>query len=99
MLSTRHLIRNTSFVPRLATTIPRHSFHTTTAKMVKVGDPIPSVELVEGTPGNKVNLANELKGKGLIIGVPAAFSKYLAHQFAFLPAVRSVLVSHQLIAS
>ncbi|KAK0517205.1 hypothetical protein JMJ35_000360, partial [Cladonia borealis] len=40
--------------------------------MVKVGDPIPSVELVEGTPGNKVNLANELKGKDLIISVPTA---------------------------
>ncbi|KAK0517525.1 hypothetical protein JMJ35_000680 [Cladonia borealis] len=74
MLNSRHLIRNTTFFPRLTTTIPRHSFHTTTAKMVKVGDPIPSVELVEGSPGNKVNLANELKGKGLIIGVPAAFS-------------------------
>ena len=75
MLSIRHLIRNTSSAPRLATIISRNNFHTTTAKMVKVGDSIPSVELVEGTPGNKVNLANELKGKGLIIGVPAAFSK------------------------
>lgn len=98
MLSTRHLIRNTLFPPRLATTISRNHFHTTTAKMVKVGDPIPSVELVEGTPGNKVNLANELKGKGLIIGVPAAFSKCLAHQCAILPAVRLVWVSPQLIA-
>ena len=62
--------------------------------MVKVGDPIPSVELVEGTPGNKVNLANELKGKGLIIGVPAAFSKYLAHQSAIFPAARRLVVSH-----
>ncbi|KAL2057623.1 hypothetical protein ABVK25_002007 [Lepraria finkii] len=42
--------------------------------MVKVGDSIPSLDLVEGTPGSKVNLAQELKGKGLIIGVPAAFS-------------------------
>ena len=66
--------------------------------MVKVGDPIPSVELVEGSPGNKVNLAKELKGKGLIIGVPAAFSKYLAHQYAILPAVTLFAVSHQLIA-
>ena len=80
MLSIRHLIRNTSSTPRLTTVISRYSFHTTTATMVKVGDPIPSVELVEGTPGNKVNLANELKGKGLIIGVPAAFSKCLTPQ-------------------
>ena len=53
---------------------------------VKVGDSIPSVELVEGTPGNKVNLVNELEGKGLIIGVPAACSKYFAPQSAILPA-------------
>ena len=66
--------------------IPRHNFHTTTAKIIKVGDPIPLVELVEGTPGNKVNLANELKGKGLIISVPKACSKYFAHQSTILPA-------------
>ena len=41
--------------------------------MIQVGDPVPSVELVEGKPENKVNLAKEL-GTGLIIGVPAAFS-------------------------
>ena len=46
--------------------------------MVKTGDAIPSVELVETTPGTKVNLAKELSsGKGLIIGVPAAFSESL----------------------
>ena len=46
--------------------------------MVKVGDSIPSVELTEGNPGGKVNLATELaSGPGMIIGVPAAFSKYL----------------------
>ncbi|KAI9863468.1 MAG: Peroxiredoxin-5, mitochondrial [Vezdaea acicularis] len=43
--------------------------------MVKVGDRVPDLDvLVENSPGNKVNLAKELKGKGLIIGVPAAFS-------------------------
>ena len=42
---------------------------------VKVGDSIPDVELFEDSPGNKVNLSKELaSGKGLIIGVPAAFS-------------------------
>lgn len=45
--------------------------------MVKVGDSIPSVELVEKNPGDKVNLAKVMTGKGLIIGVPAAFSKYI----------------------
>jgi len=43
--------------------------------MVKAGDSIPTVELVEKSPGNKVSLAKELaSGKGLIVGVPAAFS-------------------------
>ncbi|KAL9112447.1 MAG: hypothetical protein Q9227_003289 [Pyrenula ochraceoflavens] len=43
--------------------------------MVKQGDSIPDVDLHEDSPRNKVNLAQELaSGKGLIIGVPAAFS-------------------------
>ena len=43
--------------------------------MVKVGDRVPDVEgLQEKSPGNAVNLAKELSGKGIIIGVPAAFS-------------------------
>jgi 2-Cys peroxiredoxin 5 len=41
--------------------------------MVKVGDSIPSIELVEGKPDAKADLSKEL-GSGLIIGVPAAFS-------------------------
>jgi len=56
---------------------PSHSarnFHTSAPAFVKVGDVIPNVELVEDSPGNKVSIANELKGKGVIIGVPAAFS-------------------------
>ncbi|KAF1985381.1 AhpC/TSA family protein [Aulographum hederae CBS 113979] len=57
-------------------TAPRVSlFHSTAPNWVKKGDAIPSVELMEGSPGNKVNLAEELKGgKGVIVGVPAAFS-------------------------
>ncbi|KAL8722675.1 MAG: hypothetical protein Q9225_000907 [Loekoesia sp. 1 TL-2023] len=55
-------------------TIARRTFTTTRPVFVKAGDPIPDLELVEGSPGNKVNLAKELKGKGLVIGVPAAFS-------------------------
>ena len=48
---------------------------TTSQPQVKVGDKIPSVELFEDSPGNKVDLSKELaSGKGLIIGVPAAFS-------------------------
>lgn len=54
----------------------RAHFHATPRAFVKVGDAVPDLEvLAEGSPGNKVNLAQELKtGKGLIIGVPAAFS-------------------------
>ena len=48
---------------------------TTSRSQVKVGDSLPSVQLFEDSPGNKVDLSKELaSGKGLIIGVPAAFS-------------------------
>ena len=77
MPATRHLLR--SF--RLLQNLPKPStaqFHSTPAIMVKAGDSIPDVDLFEDSPGNKVNLAKELStGKGLIIGVPAAFSKSL----------------------
>ena len=58
----------------------QRAFHPSLATMVKVGDSIPSVEMAEGSPGNKVNLASTLTGKGLIIGVPAAFSKFFLLQ-------------------
>ncbi|KAF2670724.1 Redoxin [Microthyrium microscopicum] len=61
--------------PVLRTAVRARAFHATPRAFVKVGDAIPDVELMEGSPGNKVNLAKELKsGKGVIIGVPAAFS-------------------------
>jgi len=41
----------------------------------KVGDSVPNVDLFEGTPGGKVNLAELAKGKKLLIfGVPGAFT-------------------------
>lgn len=49
-------------------------FHSTSRAWVQVGDKLPDVELVENSPGNKVSLAKELTGKGVVIGVPAAFS-------------------------
>lgn len=52
------------------------AFHATSP--VRAGDQIPDLDvLVENSPGNKVNLSKELgaKGKALIIGVPAAFSR------------------------
>lgn len=64
------------FLPR--STLARRTYHrafsTTIPAFVNVGDRIPNLELVEGSPGNKVNLSKELQGKGLVIGVPAAFS-------------------------
>jgi 2-Cys peroxiredoxin 5 len=45
--------------------------------MVKVGDSIPSVPLTEGAPDAQVDLSKEF-GSGVIIGVPAAFSKFSA---------------------
>ncbi|KAI9727348.1 MAG: hypothetical protein M1828_006968 [Chrysothrix sp. TS-e1954] len=68
--------RSTLAQPRLASLNAQRSFHSSPLllKMVKVGDSIPSVELMEGSPGDKINLAEKLKGKGMIIGVPAAFS-------------------------
>ena len=58
--------------------VARASFTTSLRYNVKVGDAIPSVELMEGSPGNKVDLSKELADtKGLIIGVPAAYSTFL----------------------
>lgn len=64
---------------RLATANPRafgvaRAFQSSARANVKVGDAIPDIELVETSPGNKVNIAKELQGKGIIVGVPAAFS-------------------------
>ncbi|CAG8958636.1 hypothetical protein HYFRA_00009953 [Hymenoscyphus fraxineus] len=55
---------------------PSRSFHSSARAFIKVGDALPKVEgLVESSPGNKVDLSNEVKtGKSLILGVPAAFS-------------------------
>ncbi|EPS43511.1 hypothetical protein H072_2498 [Dactylellina haptotyla CBS 200.50] len=51
-------------------------FHSSPARLIAVGDAIPSVELKEDSPGNVVNIAQEIAGlkKAVIVGVPAAFS-------------------------
>lgn len=73
---------------RLATRLPRvrpqaASFHNTAPAFVQKGDAIPDLDvLVEGSPGNRVNLAKEIKGKGLIIGTPAAFSMSMSPTFS-----------------
>ncbi|XP_011258862.2 peroxiredoxin-5, mitochondrial [Camponotus floridanus] len=52
------------------------SFHVSLSKMViAVGDELPSVDLFENTPADKVNLAQAAAGKKIIIfGVPGAFT-------------------------
>jgi peroxiredoxin len=51
-------------------------FHSTPRASVRVGQEIPDIDvLLEDSPGNKVNLAEEFKtSNGYIVGVPAAFS-------------------------
>ena len=66
---------------RITTSLPRVGaqrvlFHSTRPAFVKAGDKLPNTDLVEGSPGNKVNIAQTLTGKGVIIGVPAAFSMF-----------------------
>ncbi|ODV76956.1 putative thioredoxin peroxidase [Suhomyces tanzawaensis NRRL Y-17324] len=44
-------------------------------RSISIGAKVPSVPLFEGSPGNSVNLAEELaQGKSVLIGVPGAFS-------------------------
>jgi Redoxin len=59
-----------------AAVVARRPFQTSAERRVAVGQEIPDLEvLVEDSPGNKVNLAEEFKlGNGIIVGVPAAFS-------------------------
>ena len=79
-MSTTHRLASLRALPRLVGTMcpPRASFHASPSALVQVGDKIPDLDvLTEDSPGKKINLAKELStGKGLIIGVPAAFSMY-----------------------
>lgn len=73
------LFRPAVFAARSATasrTAAVRRFHASRPAFVRVGQEVPSIEvLVENSPGNKVNLAEEFqKGDGIIIGVPGAFS-------------------------
>jgi len=75
--------RIVAFLPRTASSAlaplkPRAAFHASARANVKVGDSLPNLEVLhEYSPATKVNLARELTGKGLIIGVPAAFSTWI----------------------
>ncbi|XP_031572053.1 peroxiredoxin-5, mitochondrial-like [Actinia tenebrosa] len=45
------------------------------AMPIKVGDKLPSVEVMEGTPKDKVNIAKLFEGKkGILFAVPGAFT-------------------------
>jgi hypothetical protein len=58
-------------------------FHTSRPLLVSQGDSLPNRDfLVENSPGNKVNLANEFANikRGIVIGVPAAFSPACSNQ-------------------
>ena len=67
-----------SLRPLIAARAHVAGFHGTSPALVKAGDALPSVDMTEGAPDKKVNLAKELgkgSGKALVIGVPAAFSR------------------------
>ncbi|KAF2649400.1 AhpC/TSA family protein [Lophiostoma macrostomum CBS 122681] len=74
MFASRHLLAGRQLAFRRLAAPQSATFSTSGVRSVAVGDRIPNVELMEGSPGNKVNIAKELEGKGLVIGVPAAFS-------------------------
>lgn len=47
----------------------------TTAMSAKVGEPLPSVEIYVGNPPRRVNIADRVKGKRvLVVGLPGAFT-------------------------
>ncbi|KAH6653205.1 redoxin [Truncatella angustata] len=69
--------------PRVAPAVTRASqFHTSRSLFVRPGDKLPQTDLVENSPGNKVNLAEEFTNvkRGIVIGVPAAFSPACSNQ-------------------
>lgn len=65
---------------RIISGVSRHRlFQSSACARVQVGDELPAIKLVENSPGNTVDVREEIAktglGKGLIIGVPAAFSE------------------------
>jgi len=76
MFATRQLSRLRPQMSPLVSSAqtPSRNFHASRVDSVQVNDAIPNVELMENSPVNKVSIGKELKGKGLIIGIPAAFS-------------------------
>lgn len=59
------------------------SFSSSSRAWIQVGDRLPSIRhaLVEGSPGNQVDLSAQVaQGKSLIIGVPGAFSEFAVRE-------------------
>jgi len=55
--------------------LARKAIHTTKMVQIKVGDSVPSVDLYEDSPANKVNVADLCAGKKVILfAVPGAFT-------------------------
>merc|ERR1719325_324595 len=74
MIPLRHCINLSASLARPLPYLTRH-LSTTRSTPIQVGDSIPSVDLFEGAPNNKVNLADVCKeGKFIIFGVPGAFT-------------------------
>ncbi|XP_053694834.1 peroxiredoxin-5, mitochondrial [Sabethes cyaneus] len=60
---------------RSAAVLQRLSFHTTKMVQIKEGDKIPSIDLYEDSPANKVNISDLCAGKKVILfAVPGAFT-------------------------
>ncbi|KAL9638807.1 MAG: hypothetical protein Q9204_001358 [Flavoplaca sp. TL-2023a] len=56
------LSRTLHLLPR-STIVARHSFSTTAPAFVKAGDPVPDIDLVEGSPGNKIRFLGDPDAK------------------------------------
>ncbi|XP_055607471.1 peroxiredoxin-5, mitochondrial-like [Uranotaenia lowii] len=60
---------------RSTAALQRFSFHTSKMVLIKEGDKIPSIDLFEDSPANKVNIADLCAGKKVILfAVPGAFT-------------------------
>jgi 2-Cys peroxiredoxin 5 len=66
-----------NYLPRCSSQAAFRSFSRCAAvnMPIKAGDSLPSVEVFDGAPDKKVNLADLFKGKkGILLGVPGAFT-------------------------
>ena len=73
--------------------VARRQFHASRSSLIAVGDALPNIDLMEGSPGNRLSLAKALAfEKGLVIGVPAAFSKLCHYSSTRTSEVASRLI-------